>query len=87
MRSRGVFDSMRGHTAPSDPQALKKARQFEVGKLKRRVKTAGSQQEREKLAAQLSALSRLDLDAAAQQVHSCISTGKMQRCWLDCRRL
>lgn len=48
-------------------KALKKARQFEVGKLKRRAKAAEGQPARDKLAAQLAALDELDLDAAAQQ--------------------
>lgn len=48
-------------------QALKKARQFEVGKLKRRLKAVEGA-DTAKLDAQLAALAEIDLDATAQQV-------------------
>lgn len=49
-------------------QALKKARQFEVGKIKRRSAAAGGEPERARLHLQLQALAAVDLDAAAHQV-------------------
>lgn len=49
-------------------KALKKAKQFELSKLKRRAKAAEGTPETNKLAVQLATLVELDLDAAARQV-------------------
>ncbi len=55
-------------TLATGAQALKKARQFEVGKLKRRLKAAAEGAERSKLETQLTALAKVDLECTAQQV-------------------